>query len=118
MNRLRLHRILLWAALLLFAAWFLTPLYVMVVTSLKDMQQVREGNLLSLPSSPTLASWAKAWSSACTGIDCGGLKPFFMNSLLMVVPAVAFRDAALIVQNGAAAVPVPVLVHVELFRST
>ena len=93
MNRLSLHRMLLWAALLLFAAWFLTPLYVMVVTSLKDMQQVREGNLLSLPSDPTLASWAKAWSSACTGIDCGGLKPFFMNSLLMVVPAVAVSTA-------------------------
>jgi glucose/mannose transport system permease protein len=85
--------VLLWAALLLFAAWFLTPLYVMVVTSLKDMQQVREGNLLSLPGDPTLASWAKAWSSACTGIDCGGLKPFFMNSLLMVVPAVAVSTA-------------------------
>ena len=34
------------------------------------------------------AAWAKAWSSACTGVDCGGLKPFFMNSVLMVVPAV------------------------------
>ena len=93
MNRLSFHRVLLWAALLLFAAWFLTPLYVMVVTSLKDMQQVREGNLLSLPSNPTLVSWAKAWGSACTGIDCGGLKPFFMNSLLMVVPAVAVSTA-------------------------
>ncbi len=93
MRRLSLHRVLLWAALLLFAAWFLIPLYVMVVTSLKDMQQVREGNLLSLPGDPTLASWAKAWSSACTGIDCGGLKPFFMNSLLMVVPAVAVSTA-------------------------
>jgi glucose/mannose transport system permease protein len=92
-RRLSLHRVLLWAALLLFAAWFLIPLYVMVVTSLKDMQQVREGNLLSLPGDPTLASWAKAWSSACTGIDCGGLKPFFMNSLLMVVPAVAVSTA-------------------------
>jgi len=91
--RLSFHRVLLWAALLLFAAWFLTPLYVMVVTSLKDMQQVREGNLLSLPSNPTLTSWAKAWSSACTGIDCGGLKPFFMNSLLMVLPAVAVSTA-------------------------
>jgi glucose/mannose transport system permease protein len=84
---------LLWAALLLFAAWFLAPLYVMVVTSLKDMQQVREGNLLALPGNPTLASWAKAWSGACTGIDCGGLKPFFVNSILMTVPAVAVSTA-------------------------
>ncbi len=89
MNRLTMHRLLLWGALLLFAAWFLTPLYVMVVTSLKDMAQIRDGNLLSLPTSPGFAAWAKAWSSACTGTDCGGLKPFFFNSVLMVVPAVA-----------------------------
>ena len=93
MSRIAVQRILLWAALLLFAAWFLTPLYVMVVTSLKDMQQVRAGNLLSLPSAPTLAAWAKAWSGACTGIDCGGLKPFFVNSILMAVPAVAVSTA-------------------------
>jgi glucose/mannose transport system permease protein len=92
-NRRGLHRVLLLAALLLFAVWFLTPLYVMVVTSLKDMQQVREGNLLALPTDPSFAAWAKAWSGACTGIDCGGLKPFFMNSLLMVVPAVAISTA-------------------------
>jgi glucose/mannose transport system permease protein len=27
-------------------------------------------------------------SSACTGTDCGGLQPFFWNSILMAVPAV------------------------------
>ena len=89
MNRLSIHRVILWGVLLLFAAWFLAPLYVMVVTSLKDMDQVRNGHLLSLPTDPTFASWAKAWGSACTGTDCGGLKPFFVNSVLMVVPAVA-----------------------------
>jgi glucose/mannose transport system permease protein len=82
------HRVALWSVLLLFALFFLTPMYVMLTTSLKDMTQVREGNLLSLPSSPSFASWVKAWSQACTGVDCGGLKPFFINSILMVVPAV------------------------------
>jgi glucose/mannose transport system permease protein len=93
MNRINIHRVLLWGALLIFAAWFLTPLYVMVSTSLKDMEQVRTGTLLSLPTSPTFDSWIKAWSQACTGTDCGGLKPFFMNSLLMVLPAVATSTA-------------------------
>ena len=88
-RRLTLQRLLLWATLLIFAAWFLTPLYVMVVTSLKDMAQVRSGNLLALPAAPGFASWFKAWDEACTGVDCRGLKPFFVNSLLMVVPAVA-----------------------------
>jgi glucose/mannose transport system permease protein len=86
--RWSIHRALLLIALLLFAAWFLTPLYVMLTTSLKSMDQIRDGNLLSLPTAPTVAAWAKAWSGACTGVDCGGLKPFFMNSVLMVIPAV------------------------------
>ncbi|MBK1613216.1 sugar ABC transporter permease [Rubrivivax gelatinosus] len=93
MSRHAMQRALLWAVLLLFAAWFLTPLYVMLTTSLKDMAQVREGSLLSLPTSPSLEAWARAWSSACTGTDCGGLKPFFMNSVLMVVPAVLVSTA-------------------------
>jgi glucose/mannose transport system permease protein len=87
------HRIALWSVLLLFAVFFLTPLYVMLTTSLKDMAQIREGNLLALPSSPTLDAWARAWSSACTGVDCGGLKPFFLNSIVMVVPAVLVSTA-------------------------
>ena len=86
---LSFQRLLLWAALLLFAAWFLTPLYVMVVTSLKDMNQVRNGSLMSLPSDPTFGSWIKAWDHACTGVDCRGLRPFFMNSVYLVVPAVS-----------------------------
>jgi glucose/mannose transport system permease protein len=92
-TRFGLQRALLWGVLLVFAAWFLTPLYVMVATSLKDMEQVRNGHLLAWPVNPTLDSWAKAWSQACTGIDCGGLKPFFMNSVLMVVPAVLLSTA-------------------------
>ncbi len=93
MTRHGLHRALLWGALLVFAAWFLAPLYVMVTTSLKDAEQLRSGHLLSLPTDPTFAAWAKAWSSACTGVDCGGLRPFFMNSVLMVVPAVLLSTA-------------------------
>jgi len=65
------HRVVLWTALVLFALWFLTPLYVMIVTSLKDMDQIRGGNLMDLPSNPSFASWGKAWNQACTGTDAG-----------------------------------------------
>ncbi|MEX8518209.1 MAG: carbohydrate ABC transporter permease [Leptothrix sp. (in: b-proteobacteria)] len=82
------HRLIIWSMLLLFAAFFLLPLYVMLVTSLKDMADIRNGSLLSLPGSLNFDAWGKAWSSACTGTDCGGLKPYFMNSVLMVLPAV------------------------------
>lgn len=82
------HRAALWSALLLFALFYLLPMYVMLTTSLKDMTQIREGNLLSLPTAPSLDAFVKAWSHACTGVDCGGLRPFFMNSVIMVIPAV------------------------------
>ncbi len=88
MNRLTLHRVLLWGMLLIFAAWFLVPMYVMLTTSLKDAEQLRAGHLLSLPTAPTLDAWSKAWGTACTGIQCEGLKPFFWNSIAMAVPAV------------------------------
>jgi glucose/mannose transport system permease protein len=88
-----IHRLAIWSVLLLFAAFFLLPLYVMVSTSLKDMSEVRDGHLLSLPGSINLDAWRKAWSEACTGTDCGGLRPFFWNSTLMVVPAVLISTA-------------------------
>jgi glucose/mannose transport system permease protein len=81
-------RALLWAVLLILAAFFLAPLYVMLSTSVKTMDEIREGSLLALPHAISFEAWAKAWSSACTGTDCGGLKPYFMNSVYMVLPAV------------------------------
>jgi len=90
---MKASRIFLFAALGLLALFFLTPLYVMLATSLKSMDELREGSLLALPQAPGFAAWAKAWSSACTGTDCGGLQPFFANSMLMVVPAVVISTA-------------------------
>ena len=58
------HRVILWTVLVLFAVWFLTPLYVMVVTSLKDMDQIRSGSLMSLPTRPTFSPWSKGWDQA------------------------------------------------------
>ena len=88
MNRMHLHRLILWAVLLVFAAWFLAPLYVMLVTSLKTAEEIRAGDLLALPQALNWEAWSVAWSQACTGVDCNGLRPFFWNSVLMVVPAV------------------------------
>ncbi|MFZ1426179.1 MAG: carbohydrate ABC transporter permease [Geminicoccaceae bacterium] len=82
-------RALLWAILLLFALFYLAPLYVMLATSLKSVDEIRSGNLLSLPQDPSFAAWAKAWSSACVGVECTGIGRFFFNSVKMVIPAVA-----------------------------
>jgi glucose/mannose transport system permease protein len=81
-------RALIYFTLLVAALLFMAPLYVMLVTSFKDADEIRNGNLLSLPGSLSFDAWSLAWSSACTGTDCRGLQPFFWNSVLMVVPAV------------------------------
>jgi glucose/mannose transport system permease protein len=86
-------RWLVYGVLLLAALIFLAPLYVMLATSFKDAEQLRSGNLLSPPASLDFAAWALAWSTACTGTDCRGLQPFFMNSVLMTVPAVLISTA-------------------------
>ena len=82
------HRVVLFGLLGVFAVFFLLPFYVMLVTSLKDMGEIRNGSLLALPQALDFTSWFKAWGTACTGMSCSGLKPYFVNSLIMIVPAV------------------------------
>ncbi|MGD8910222.1 MAG: carbohydrate ABC transporter permease [Chromatiales bacterium] len=84
-----LGRWLIYGLLILAAFYFLTPLLVMLITSLKTVDEIRTGTLLSLPSSLDTGAWVKAWGSACTGISCEGLKGYFWNSVQLVVPAVA-----------------------------
>ena len=93
MSAKTLSRVAVYALLLLAAFLFLAPLYVMLATSFKDADEIRSGNLLSLPGTLKLEAWSLAWSSACTGVDCRGLKPYFMNSVLMAVPAVLISTA-------------------------
>ena len=78
----------LYAFILITALYFLLPLYVMIVTSLKPMAEIRQGHLLALPASPSLAAWVKAWTSACTGLTCEGIRVGFFNSLRILVPSV------------------------------
>ena len=72
----------------LFVLYFLLPLFIMVSTSLKSLDEIRAGSLVSLPREITFEAWKSAWSSTCTGIQCEGVKPFFINSILVAIPAV------------------------------
>ena len=81
-------RVLLYAVLLYLALLFLLPIYVMIVNSLKPLDEIRAGDLMALPADPTLEPWSQAWNLARIGVQATGLKPYFINSFLMVVPAV------------------------------
>jgi glucose/mannose transport system permease protein len=81
-------RLLIYGVLLLFVLYFLLPLLVMLITSIKSMEEIRTGNLISLPRHPTIEPWIKAWSYATIGVTNEGIKGFFWNSIRMVIPAV------------------------------
>ncbi|WP_339639165.1 carbohydrate ABC transporter permease [uncultured Sulfitobacter sp.] len=82
-------RWVLYIVLVLFALFYLLPLFVMLTTSLKSLEEIRTGDLIALPREVTFAAWGTAWSEACTGIQCEGVRPFFWNSVLIALPAVA-----------------------------
>lgn len=83
------QRVILFAILGLFCIYYLIPLVVMVSTSLKSLEEIREGTLIALPRAIQFDAWVKAWSAACVGVRCNGLEPYVWNSVAMTVPAVA-----------------------------
>jgi glucose/mannose transport system permease protein len=84
---LRPARIGIYAFLFVSAAFFLLPLYVMLITSVKPMEEIRLGHLFALPMKMTLEPWAQAWFSVCTGLQCEGIRGGFWNSVSIVVPS-------------------------------
>jgi glucose/mannose transport system permease protein len=83
-----LGRVLLYSLLGVFALWYLVPLVVMLLNSVKPLAEIEQGNMVFLPQTFTLDPWRAAWSTAQIGVEATGLRPYFVNSLFMVVPAV------------------------------
>jgi len=82
------RNIFLYGTLIMVALYYLLPLYVMIVTSLKGMPEIRMGNIFAPPVDITFEPWVKAWSQACTGLNCDGLSRGFWNSVQITVPSV------------------------------
>ncbi|MCY3994577.1 MAG: carbohydrate ABC transporter permease [Rhodobacter sp.] len=82
-------RTFIYLTLLLFALFYMLPLFVMLVNSVKPLSEITGGNMMSFPEVWTLDPWRDAWSKAQVGVQATGLRPYFWNSIKMVVPAVA-----------------------------
>lgn len=80
---------LLYAVLGSLALLYLLPIYVMAVNSFKPLEEIRAGNVMALPIEWTIEPWLSAWSTAQIGVQPTGLRPYFINSFLLVLPAVA-----------------------------
>jgi glucose/mannose transport system permease protein len=87
------RNIMLYGILIVVCVYYLLPLWVMVMTSLKGMPEVRIGNIFAPPVEVTFQPWVKAWAEACTGLNCDGLSRGFWNSVLITVPSVVVSIA-------------------------
>ena len=92
-RRLSRRNIFLYGTLILISMYYALPLYVMVVTSLKGMPEIRFGNIFAPPLEITFQPWVKAWSQSCTGLNCEGLSRGFLNSVFITVPSVVLSIA-------------------------
>ena len=79
--------VIVYGSLFLVSIYYLLPLWVMVVTSLKGMPEIRIGNIFAPPLEITFQPWVKAWSESCTGINCDGLSRGFGNSVRILIPS-------------------------------
>ena len=71
-------RVLLYAALLALAAFYLLPVFAIVVASLKSFADASRSTLWELPKVPTLDAYGRALTQ---------LAPNFLNSVYLAVPA-------------------------------
>ena len=83
----RVGRIGVYAFLIVSALFFLLPLYVMLTTSFKTMDDIRASGIFALPLSFTVEPWRLAWSEVCTGAACEGVRAGFWNSVAITVPS-------------------------------
>ncbi|SMC79979.1 carbohydrate ABC transporter membrane protein 2, CUT1 family [Primorskyibacter flagellatus] len=92
-RRFSRRNVFIYGTLIVVALYYLLPLYVMIVTSLKGMPEIRLGNIFAPPVEVTFQPWVKAWSEACTGLNCDGLSRGFWNSVRITVPSVLLSIA-------------------------
>jgi len=80
-------RVAVYAALLVLAAFFLAPLLVTVLTSVRSNAEMAQRSLIGWPQHLDFSNFAVAWSSFCIAERCTGIAPFMANSAEMAIPA-------------------------------
>jgi len=87
------ERVIVYSVLSICALFFLFPLYIMIITSMKDIAAIQGGNIFVPTMHPTFDAWNKALFHACTGLYCEGIVPGFWNSVRITGPSVVVSIA-------------------------
>jgi len=73
--------------LIAFAAFFLLPMVVVVLNSLRSFEEITQTSVLGLPRNFLWRNWSDAWSGYCMAGNCTGIQPYMWNSLAIAIPA-------------------------------
>lgn len=80
---------IVYVLLTLFSIYYLAPLAILLMNSMRPLEEIVRGGFIDVPSSLSFQYWAEAWGTFCIGGTCEGVSRFFKNSLLMAIPATA-----------------------------
>ncbi|MEP3278301.1 MAG: carbohydrate ABC transporter permease [Stappiaceae bacterium] len=86
-------RFVLYAGLVLLGFFFIVPLAIVLLTSLRGQEEILKNGVLALPSEVSLRAWWVAFNESCVGTDCRGMAPYFWNSVKLVIPATVISTA-------------------------
>jgi glucose/mannose transport system permease protein len=81
------RRFVVYAMLVAFAAFYLTPLAVVFLNSFRSLEEITQTSVLGVPQAFHWENWAQAWGSYCIGGICSGISPYIWNSVAIAVPA-------------------------------
>lgn len=102
-RKFKVHRLFIFIFLLMAAAFFCVPLYVIIVTAFKSLDEIRQGEIFALPTSFSWDAWHYAWLEACSGTNCTGLSQGFLTSIYILIPSLVLSISLSIVTGYAMA---------------
>jgi glucose/mannose transport system permease protein len=82
-------RWLIYALLGIFVVFFLAPLVVVVLNSVRTAEEIGRASVIGWPAVFAWDNYAQAWSGYCIAQRCAGIQTYMRNSFAMAIPATA-----------------------------
>jgi glucose/mannose transport system permease protein len=88
-ERFNWSRLAIYGSLTMFAVFFLLPIAVVVLNSVRGTEDINHSSVIGLPGPWMWGNFSRTWSHFCIAEHCSGIQPYFWNSMIMVIPATA-----------------------------